>query len=195
MLGSIPRILSLSLDDGIIILPISDKIFNDSTLWIDSVEKLDELLTDYKDLKTYIDMTFGNGSFIAKNGNNIGDKTVRTRMRFGFESEPEITRASIHGLLAQSGFMAAGCFRSPIQRGAMVNIGALCFLPKSINVQKFEKELMRIGKFKHAIGLHRGYVRHPSQQTRQYQPGQGYILWNVYTPWQDACRVDSTLSS
>lgn len=183
----------LSLDDEIVILPISDKIFNDPNLCIDSVDKLDEVITEYKDLKNYIDMTFGNGSFIAKNGNNIGDKTLRTRMRFGFDSEPEVTRASIHGLLAQSGFIAAGCFRSPIQKGAMVNIGALCFLPKSINVQKFEKELMRLCKFKHVVGLHREYVRHPMQQTRQYQPGQGYILWNVYTPWQDACAVDSIL--
>lgn len=183
----------LQLDDGIVILPISDKIFADPALWIDSVDKLEATISEYKDLKNYIDMTFGNGSFIAKNGNNIGDKTVRTRMRLGFESEPEITRASVHGLLAQSGFMAAGCFRSPIQKGAIVNTGALCFLPKSINVQKFEKELMRIGQFKYAMGLHREYVRHPLQQTRQYQPGQGFILWNVYAEWQHASKVDSLL--
>ena len=181
----------LELDDDIIFLPVSDNKYNVAEMWISTVEQLDELISDMKTLKPYIDVTYGSAGWIAKQPDKLGDKLLRTRMRVGSDSEPDAVRAAITGVLSQSGFNF-GCFRSPLNFGSIVECGGCCFWPKTIDRVKYEKELMRIGQFQYAIGLDRGYMRHPAQRTRSYV-GTGFVMWKVYAYWKDAPKVNSLL--
>ena len=62
-------------------------------MWIRTEADLRRLITDYRCLARYLDMSFGNMSY-ASTFNKPGEKKLRTRMRVGFEVDvsPEAIR-------------------------------------------------------------------------------------------------------
>ena len=183
---------------GLRILPIQDKQYKTTQLWLRSKADLDSL-RNLRDCSRYVDLSFGNGHYFMKNNKPNGNpKTLRTRIRFGYDDiiNKEGLRGQLHGAWSHQS-RQAGCFESPLQYGSVVRTGALCFYPMGINTKTIAKDLMRHFDFKYPIGLRLDWVNQPydaRQPVWAPKSKKGVRMYHVYTRRSDASTIDRECS-
>ena len=193
ILDSLADILN-NAEETLRILPLSDSTYKNVQMWIRTEADLRRLITDYRCLARYLDMSFGNMSY-ASTSNKPGEKKLRTRMRVGFEVDvsSEAIRQYLHGELQHQG-RGAGCYESVLQFGDIEKIGALCFYPQEINIKAIEKELMRHFDWAIVIGLRYEWVNIPyNGRSKWNERAPGCMMWHVYVRTKHAKRVDRAL--
>jgi len=193
ILDSLADILN-NAEETLRILPLSDRTYKNVQMWIRTEADLRRLITDYRCLARYLDMSFGNMSY-ASTSNKPGEKKLRTRMRVGFEVDvsSEAIRQYLHGELQHQG-RGAGCYESVLQFGDIEKIGALCFYPQEINIKSIEKELMRHFDWAIVIGLRYEWVNIPyNGRSKWNERAPGCMMWHVYVRTKHAKRVDRAL--
>ena len=193
ILDSLADILN-NTEETLRILPLPDRTYKNAQLWIRTEDDLRRLITDYRGLSRYLDMSFGNMSY-ASTSNKPGEKKLRTRMRVGFEVDvpPETIRQYLHGELQHQG-RGAGCYESVLQYGDIEKIGALCFYPQEINIKAIEKELMRHFDWEIVIGLRYEWVTTPyTGRSKWNERAPGCMMWHIYVRSKHAKRADRAL--
>lgn len=184
-----------SSEDGLCILPFSDKEYKNQKLWLRNEQEIRSKIKTFRELQKFIDMDYDNAQYTASN-NKVGDKVLRTRMRFRFDVGVKSTDILIylHDGLRSMG-SKAGCFPTGIQWGEQRQIGSLAFLPQELNPRLYARELIREFGYKIPIVLVWEWANVPFDSGRMKwsdrQPG--IRLWHVYVRAEDAYMVDKKL--
>jgi hypothetical protein len=179
---------------GVVLLPFPDSRYQHQPNWIRTMQEFNESISTWEKLQLYIDGNFGN-PYILDKADKIGNKVYKTRMRFGFDKDPDIVMRALKNLLNNQ--KGAGVFPTPIQRSHMTTIGFLPMYPAELNPIPINKDLMRLFDFRYPIGLMRDWVNSP----RFYKAGKhnnnsrGMLLYHVCCDAENAKEIDRVLST
>lgn len=181
-----------STDDKLTLLPLSDDAYKIRKRWISSANDVKTGISSWQVLKLYVDLYFDNGYNYLKRPLDVRDRTLRSRMRFGFDGPEDYMRGILNGLLGE---FSGGCYKTPLQFGAVMKIGCLSHYPVETSMVQLSKQLMIPFDFKIPIATDLGWPASPWGTKRVFNYGSDPKLAHVFVRSVDAAKVDKDFTS
>ena len=138
-------------------------------------------------------MSWDNGLFYEKKPEQARDRTLRTRLRFGFNVPADSMRYTLNQVFKANGL--GGCFSTPLQFGSLTKIGALAHYPIETGKTQLAKQLMAIMDFKIPLVVAVTWPSSPGKCSREWNFGKDPQMLHVVVEAAMACKVDRILAT
>jgi len=185
------------------LLPANDRDLHERSRWITKKEDLTEKIPSWSYMFTYFDRQYGNMDFLPGQYEKIGPKSVRSRVRLGFNEPVQTMQRTIHSSLRYSApGKGTKCLRSPLQFGDLVRVGYLAYLPAEANRSYMERTMIKQLGFKHPLGMENTWIattglnwRRQTEADKTPAKIRGQKQWHIFSTHAHARELDSELSS
>ena len=177
------------------LLPIDDYAYKLASSSIKTATALESLITNWETLKPFIDCSgVSNGHWFHKNPEHARPRTLRVRIRFGFNCPMDVMRPYLNYVFQ---LQADGsCHDSVLPAFGKIMIpGCFPYYPIETNTRELAKFIMRELDWNIPIGLVLKWPADPGQAAdRKWVLGDDPRYWHVATSWEHGAYVSDRMS-